>query len=470
MHRNLPRGLLLIDDATAHGGLVSAFATRAGWKVLRAADVINAIAVIEQRSDRIDAVLLCCETGTADIGEALAQLRRRLPHLPIIVSIAAEATDRIAPALRAGASDFVTTPIAYDRLIAALGHATTSEAEGELRPLAEKPLAAIGFDRLVGAAPGFRAAIEQAQLAAETTAPLMIEGEPGVGKEAVARAVHLAGERGDRPFVAVDCGAIPANLAESELFGHERGAFPGAFDRRAGHLAAADGGTIFLDRIDRLPADLQARLAWTLQSGEILPLGARVPRTISVRLIAAIDHEPADGSGEVRLHPDLAARLAPRAITVPALRDRIDDLAELSRSILARIATDLAVAAPTIDPAAIRLLARYPWPGNVRQLHDVLLRAAIGCSDEFLTPAQFRQLAAAVASGRPANMVPDATEAGFEVFQPDGHVRSLEAIEADMIRLAIRRYGGRMTEVARRLGIGRSTLYRKLAELGLEDA
>jgi DNA-binding NtrC family response regulator len=304
--------------------------------------------------------------------------------------------------------------------------------------------------------------------------PLLIEGESGVGKEVVAQAVHAASQRAKRPLVIVNCGAIPANLVESELFGHERGAFTGAFDRRVGHFDNADGGTLFLDEIGELPLEAQVKLLRVLQSGEIHPVGARGTRQVDVRVIAATNRTLLDEVAAGRFREDLYYRLAVVQVTIPPLRQRAADIPALARHLLTRIAAQPGMRGLGITDAALAMLIGFPWPGNVRQLQNALFRAAVLCDGDALTPADFPQIAqesaatSIVGNARGAPPLPIA--GGVTLFEPTGHLRSLDAIEADIIRLAIGHYRGRMTEVARRLGIGRSTLYRKLGELGIDNA
>jgi len=478
MRRESPPGLLLIDAEPAQAGLMSALVQRAGWRVLRAADIPAAIERSAAASIRLDAAMIDLWSPDDETIEAVALLRKQLPDLPLIVVTAQDSVELAVRAVRAGARDVLIKPIARHRLIAALDNVLTSDrATGELQPLAEKWSEALDFADIVGSAPAFRRALDIAMRAAATPATILIEGESGVGKEVLAQAIHRASPCHEGPLITVNCAAIPANLVESELFGHERGAFTGAFERRPGLFANADGGTIFLDEIGDLPADAQAKLLRVLQSGEIRPIGAASPRQISVRVLAATNRRLSDDVAKGRFREDLFYRLAVVPVTLPPLRDRSDDLTPLAEHLLDRIARQLGLARLEIEASAIRLLESYEWPGNVRQLHNVLFRAAIFCTDGRLTASDFPHLRTAHANPQPAanDDGPVATRVAqpapnVALFGPDGHVRPIEDIEADLIRLAIGHYRGRMTEVARRLRIGRSTLYRKLSELGIEQA
>jgi DNA-binding NtrC family response regulator len=261
---------------------------------------------------------------------------------------------------------------------------------------------------------------------------------------------------------------IPANLVESELFGHEKGAFTGAFERKIGKFADADGGTIFLDEVTEMPLDAQVKLLRTLQTGEIHPIGARHSKEVDVRVIAATNRRLADEVEAGRFREDLYYRLNVVPVQIPPLRERSGDIPALARHLLQRIAKQPGLRALGITDDALQLLSEYDWPGNVRQLQNALFRAAVLCEGAALTRADFPQIASLGARRDATTQA--AMAGGVTLFHPDGNMRPLEDIEADVIRLAIGHYRGRMTEVARRLGIGRSTLYRKLGELGIESA
>ena len=469
MTRNGQRLLLLIDDEPAQRRLVAAVAARGGWRSIFAADPETGIAQLgTQDGMQLDAILLDHASPDSDAAELIAALRERRPALPILMLTANGSVAQAVSAMRAGATDFLVKPLAPDRLLAALEATVAGTAAGELRPLTEKIPALLAFDEIVGSSPDFRAALAIAAKAARARVPVLIEGESGVGKEVVAEAIHAASPRGKKPMVTVNCGAIPTNLVESELFGHEKGAFPGAFERKIGRFVDADGGTLFLDEIGEMPLDAQARLLRVLQSGEVQPIGARHPRQVDVRVIAATNKRLLDEVEGGRFREDLYYRLNVVPVTIPPLRERTDDIPALVRHLLARVAQQPGLRPLGITDDAMALLGGYDWPGNVRQLQNALFRAAVLCDGSALTAQDFPQIAA-LGQRRTATTAA-AVAGGVTLFRPDGNMRPLEDIEGDVIRLAIGHYRGRMTEVARRLGIGRSTLYRRLGELGIDNA
>lgn len=473
--------VMLIDDEPAQRRLVSALASRAGWRTIFAADGETAIAMLgTQDGMQLDAIILDQWSPDYEPSGLIRDIRARRPALPILILTAHNNVAVAVEAMRAGATDYLSKPIAPERLLAAL-NATLADgaAAGELRPLTEKITAPLSFEDVVGSAPQFRAALAIAAKAARARVPVLIEGESGVGKDVIARAIHAASPRHKQAMVTVNCGAIPANLVESELFGHERGAFTGAFDRHVGKFVAADMGTIFLDEVSEMPLDAQVKLLRVLQDGEVQPIGARRPVHVDVRVIAATNKRLSEEIEAGRFREDLYYRLNVVQLTVPPLRERMGDIPALCRHLLARIAGQPGLRSLGLTDDALSLLMQHPWPGNVRQLQNALFRAAVLCEGDALTPQDFPQIAAQIRAGDMIDRVtprvraisqPHRDGAGITLFELDGHVRQLAEIEADVIRLAIGHYRGRMTEVARRLGIGRSTLYRKLAELGIDDA
>ena len=472
MNRNGQRLLMLIDEEPAQRRLVAAIAARRTWRTIFAGDAETAIATLGTPDGMaLDAIVLDHWAPDCDAAALIAELRRRRPALPILMLTANSSVAAAVSAMRAGATDFLVKPIASERLLAALEAATGGQATGELRPLTEKLPAQLGFEDIVGSAPQFRAALAIAAKAARARVPVLLEGESGVGKEVVAEAIHAASPRNRKDMVRVNCGAIPANLVESELFGHEKGAFTGAFERKIGRFQEADGGTLFLDEVGEMPLEAQVKLLRVLQSGEIQPLGARHAREVDVRVIAATNKTLLAEVEGGRFREDLYYRLNVVQVTIPPLRERSGDIPSLARHLLQRIAEQPGLKELGITDDALALLGSYDWPGNVRQLQNALFRAAVLCEGDALTRADFPQIAQ-LALGRPSGPAVSPNHSGnsgVTLFTPDGNLRALDEIEADVIRLAIGHYRGRMTEVARRLGIGRSTLYRKLGELGIDQ-
>ena len=465
------RLLMLIDDEPAQCRLITALAAREGWRTVIARDSETAIAMLGTRQGmQLSAIVLDQWVPGDDACTLIAELKSRRPALPILMLTTSASPLLAVEAMRAGATDYLIKPVAPDRLLMALRAATTREKDGEeLQPLTEKMPAVLDFDAMIGAAPNFRTALAVAAKAARAHTPVLIEGESGTGKEMLVRAMHAASPRSKAGLRFVNIGGIPANQVASVLFGHEKGAFPGAFDRHIGALQQADGATLVLDEIDRMPVSVQERFAAYLATGQVQPIGARHSFRIDVRLFAASNTPLAELVALDEYRAELAAALAGAKVVLPPLRERAGDLAALARHFLARIGDQPGLRPLGITDGALKLLSAYDWPGNVRQLQAVLFRAAEFCDADALTAQDFPHLSSLLGGEQQDNaMVQEGV--GVMLYTQDGNLRPLEDIEADVIRLAIGHYRGRMTEVARRLGIGRSTLYRKLSDLGIESA
>jgi DNA-binding NtrC family response regulator len=477
MREEPTRSLLLLDSNADERRLVSAIAARAGWSVVGAADEETALALLQGPHGReVQAVLL----GSWDSergAHLIAALRQRRSDLAVIVLSTGDNVSTAVEAMRAGASDFLVRPVASERLLEALAaNADRRRAAGELAPVSEKLAPPLALEQLIGAAPEFRTALAVAAKSARNRLPVLIIGESGTGKETLARAIHTASLRAKGPLVSLDCKAIPANIVDSELFGHEKGAFPGAFAAKAGKLVQANGGTLVLDEIASLPAATQELLDRVLATGEVRPVGLNGSHSVDVRVIATNSRMlPED------FEAGLSERISATTVTLPALRERSGDIPALARHLLNRLAEQTGLRPLSIGDDALAVLMRYGWPGNVRQLTGVLFRAALLCDGSSLTAEHFPHIAIqARYTGRRTDFAPSLSKSksdeaitgapGVSLYTGDGHLRPLEEIEADIIRLAIGHYRGRMTEVARRLGIGRSTLYRKLGDLGIDTA
>ncbi|HET9813728.1 MAG TPA: sigma-54 dependent transcriptional regulator [Sphingomicrobium sp.] len=471
------RSLLLLDADAGERRLIAATAARAAWSVVGAADEETAVALLQGPHGReVQAALLGSWDDERGPG-AIAALHEQRPDLPVIVLSHGDTVAIAVEAMRAGATDFLVRPVAPERLLEALTiNADRRRAAGELAPVSEKLAPAMSLEQLVGAAPEFRSALAVAAKAARNRLPILIVGEPGTGKETVARAIHSASLRARGPLHLLDCKAVAANIIDSELFGHEKGAFPGAFAPKTGKLVQADGGTLLLDEIAALPAETQERLDRVLATGEVRPVGLNGSYSVDVRVIATSSRPlPED------FNAGLGERIGTTTVTLPPLRERSGDIPALARHLLTRMSDQTGLKAISIGNDALAVLMRYGWPGNVRQLAGVLFRAGLHCDGNSLTAEHFPHIAIQSRfSGRRSDFLPNISQSssdeaiagapGVTLYTGDGNLRPLEEIEADIIRLAIGHYRGRMTEVARRLGIGRSTLYRKLGELGIDTA
>ena len=361
------------------------------------------------------------------------------------------------------------------------------EAQEAKVELVDSDRAAFQPGDLVGDSPPMRMVKAMGTRAAKSGIPVLITGESGVGKEVIARALHGASDRSGKPFIAVNCGALPSNLIESILFGHEKGAFTGAHDKHLGKFQEANGGTLFLDEIGELPLDMQVKLLRALQEGEVDPVGAKRSVKVDVRIVSATNRDPAQQVKEGAFREDLFYRLNVFPIEAPALRDRRDDIPALTDHFIARFNAEEGRRVTACAPETLALLTAFDWPGNVRQLENAVYRAIVLADAPFLQPHDFPAISGLAAPletvSSPSAMGRGTAEGGggatasaslpdtpVRILDDRGHLRTLEEIERDLIQHAIEVYAGHMSEIARRLGIGRSTLYRKVREQGLEGA
>ncbi|RMD91270.1 MAG: sigma-54-dependent Fis family transcriptional regulator [Alphaproteobacteria bacterium] len=472
--------ILIVDDEPTQLHLLGAMVERAGHSVETAADGASALARLSDGNrPPVACMILDLQMPGMSGLEVLKSLRPEHPQLPVIVLTAHASVNRVVEVMRAGATDFLVKPASAERIRAAIMSALDHvEMTGELAPLRAAVSTGSGFDDLLGESPAIREAARLARRAAATSIPVLIEGESGVGKEMFARAIHRASARAGGPFVAVNCGAIPENLVESILFGHEKGAFTGAAERHAGRFQEASGGTLFLDEVGELSLDIQVKLLRALQEGEVDPVGARRPVPVDIRLISATNRDMAARVAEGSVREDLYYRLNVFPLHIPPLRERREDVPLLATHFATAIARAEGLAEKVLAPDALSLLQGYDWPGNIRQLQNAIFRAVVMSEGAVITAADFPQILGAPDHKTPAGIDGARSAGAVEEAHPfvslideAGTLRPLSAIEAEVIRKAILRCEGRLSEVARRLGIGRSTLYRRIDELGLgEDA
>jgi DNA-binding NtrC family response regulator len=494
--------ILIVDDDPVHRRLIENMVTRFGYEAVTVDGGEAAVTALTGRdTGRFDGVVLDLVMPDLDGLGVLGRMREAGLTLPVIVQTAHGGIDNVVSAMRAGAADFVVKPVGVERLQVSLRNALAASAlEGELARIKRSRSGTLTFKDIVTRSARMHGVLRIAEKAAASTIPVLIEGQSGVGKEMIARAIHGTGERRAKPFVAVNCGAIPDNLVESILFGHEKGAFTGATERHTGKFVEASGGTLFLDEVGELPPAAQVKLLRAIQDGEVEPVGARKLVKVDVRIISATNRNLMADVKVGRFREDLFYRLHVFPITVPPLAERREDIPELMRHFLARFCAEEGKRIGRVTAEAIALLSAYRWPGNVRQLENAMFRAVVLAEGDEIGITEFPQIAAhapalalpeetmPLAAAAAPDLVPQtAIDAALPIPPPAalpaplvqssgpavplldgvGETRPLEEIELDVIRFAVTHYRGQMSEVARRLGIGRSTLYRKLDALNL---
>jgi DNA-binding NtrC family response regulator len=487
----MPTTILIADDDPIQRRLLTEMVKRAGYDPVTVDGGEAALQRIEKGEPKIDLLILDLVMPDLDGMGVLGRLKDKEIVLPVIVQTAHGSIETVISAMRAGASDFVVKPVGAERLQISMKNALRVDAlEGELRRVNRRSSNMLTFKDLVTRSPEMERVIRLGERTAKSAIPVLLEGESGVGKEVIARAIQGCSDRRGKPFVTVNCGAIPSNLVESILFGHEKGSFTGAMDRHIGKFVEASTGTLFLDEVGELPLDAQVKLLRAIQEGEVDPVGGRKSVKVDIRIISATNQNMIELVKAGRFREDLYYRLNVFPISIPPLRNRREDIPDLARRFLARFAAEEGRPIRAISSEAMALLSQYDWPGNVRQLENALFRAVVLCEGDELTITEFPQIAthvdgfelripaaplmtpgqaAQIRTVREVVQVPFFDPNAMKLTDDSGDMRRLEDIEQEAIRFAITHYRGQMSKVARKLNIGRSTLYRKLKELGLEE-
>ncbi|VWX54064.1 sigma-54 dependent transcriptional regulator [Novosphingobium sp. 9U] len=464
------RLVVLIGSEQSEVRRVTSSVSKFGWRVACAPDHVQALALLDSlQGAGAAAAILDGWSAAPDEREAFSELRRHHPGLPILLLTSSGDASHAIDAMRIGATDYLIKPFAPDRLLGALRRVTSGpKALGELQPLSAKFDIPAHFEGMVGTDTQFRATLARAAMAARGCGHVLAEGESGTGKTMLLRALHAASPRSNAPFKILNMRSYSENSLRSVLFGHEKGAFPGAFSKQVGTLQSCHGGTLLLQEVNRMPLAVQQELAASIEQNKVRPLGAGHSFVMDVRLLTTSNQPLSELTETGRFDPALQKALNATWLHMPPLRSRIGDIPALARSFLARVQDHASSRKLTINEDAYDVLRSYEWPSNIRQLQSILLKAMATCGGAALTASHLTALAEVAVPELPQELrrrVPEQT--GVQIFEEDGHVRRLEQIEADVIRLAIGHYQGRLTEIARRLGIGRSTLYRKLDGIGI---
>ena len=484
--------VLVVDDDPVQLRLTAEIANRAGFKPLTATGGEQALSILRD-DHNIGAVILDLIMPDLDGMGVLDVMRREGLTTPVIIQTANASLETVISAMRNGAADYFVKPVSPERLVISLRNAMKLDAlEATIRAERARKSGTFSPTDMIARAPAMARVISLCAKAAKSAIPVLVEGESGVGKELIARIIQGTGERAGKPFITVNCGAIPPNLVESVLFGHKKGAFTGAIADQVGKFAEAHNGTLFQDEVGELPLDTQVKLLRALQDGEIEPIGANRSERVNVRVISATNRRLLNLAKSGEFREDLYYRLNVFPIYVPPLRDRREDIPAMVALFIARFAAEAGKRILGISPTALDLLLAYDWPGNIRQLENAVYRAIVLSDGAFLESIDFPQIVAQ-ANGRdaasqailgapmasspthidtaPARLraVPDQVLAQDRFLDPTGEIAALAEIERAAIVFAIEHHGGRMSRVARALKIGRSTLYRKLHEYGLAE-
>ena len=407
-------------------------------------------------ADGADLILTDLRLPGMDGLELLASLRRQNSTTPVIVMTAFGSIETAVEAMKAGAVDFLPKPFSLDHLMTVVNKALELRSlRHENQKLKEELGHRYQFDNIVGRSPAMREIFATIQRVAPTRATVLLAGESGVGKDLIARAIHHNSPRADRPFVKINCTALPENLMESELFGYEKGAFTGANTSKPGKFEQADTGTVFLDEIGDVPPATQVKLLRILQDREFERLGSNKTRHIDVRVLAATNVDLRAALEQGRFREDLYYRLNVLPIDIPSLRERKEDVPFLVEHFIKKLAKDLGSPVQSISQGALQRLMEYHWPGNVRELENVIERSLVLGGGPVLQAEDIK-----------LDLAPRPRPQNTDSFLPEGV--SLEEHEQQLIREALKRANGNKSQAARLLGLTRNALRYRLSQMGLE--
>jgi len=451
-----PITILVVDDDQVHRFTLCSLLREWGWRCVEADDGTTAVAAVEKH--HYDAVLMDVRMAKMDGREAFTRIHALQPSLPVVIMTAYSSVDDAVEAIQQGAHDYLTKPLDFDRLRLALMRAVDHQqvvSRKQQPPTERKALETA----IIGSSPPMLELLEMVGYVAPTEATVLIYGESGTGKELVAEALHRNSERRNRPFVKVNCAALAEGLLESELFGHEKGAFTGAEKRREGKFVQADGGTLFLDEIGETSQAMQVKLLRVLQEQELQRVGGENTIKVDVRILAATNRNLEEEVGRNAFREDLYYRLNVVMLTVPPLRDRDSDIPLLVEHFARKFAEKNRRVLDRVTAECMEFLTSYPWPGNVRELENAIERGIILMRGTELTEKSL-----------PLS-IQKQLEKTLEKHGPDlaeGETGSLFIAEKQLILKTLEETGGNKSEASRRLGITRKTLLNKLNRYGVE--
>jgi two-component system response regulator HydG len=445
--------ILVVDDDTAHRMMLHAVLSDEGYSVTEADDGTTAVKAVQQ--EFYDLILMDVRMTEMDGVEALEEIKKISPGIPVLMMTAYPSVPPAVKAMKLGALDYLTKPLDTDELrlrIAKLLGQHTLKAEQQ-----QVKIRLSNTSGLIGSSEKMQQLFETLALVAPTDTTVLILGESGTGKELVADAIHVNSSRADNPLVKVNCAALPETLLESELFGHEKGAFTGAIARRKGRFEIADGGTIFLDEIGELPVSVQVKLLRVLQEQQFEPVGSSKTTTVDVRVIAATNRNLEEEMAQGRFREDLFYRLNVFPIHVPPLRERKEDIQPLAEFFLTKYREKHKRQMKGFTPRSLDLFMRYDWKGNIRELENTVERSVILCQEEYITPYHLPTPLQALASELEVD-TPD-LEAGI----------TIKEMEKQLILSTLKQYDGNRTKTAEALGISRRSLQMKLKEYRINE-
>jgi two-component system response regulator HydG len=449
--------ILIVDDDTGHLTMLNTVLSSLGHNIQKAMDGEDAIQAA--RENPFDLILMDVRMSNVDGIEALQQIKEINPAIPIIIMTAYSSVDKAVEAMKLGAYDYLTKPLNFDELKITLERAMNHlELSIENQKLKEKMLSVSKFSDIIGSSPAMIKVIETAKIAAPTDANILITGESGTGKELFAKAIHKASDRQKHMLVVINCAALTETLLESELFGHEKGAFTGADKKRDGLFKQADKGSVFLDEIGEMPLAMQVKLLRAIQEKEIQSVGSDKTTKVDLRILAATNRDLKEEMANRTFREDLFYRLNVMNIEVPPLRERSGDVPLLAQFFLDKYAEKNRKELKGFTPTAMDALSRYLWPGNVRELENSIERAVILCMGQFVSEKELLPSIMENYKAEHIRIQPGATIGG----------RPLDDVEAMAIMETLEQTKGNKTKAAQILNITRTTLNNKLKKYGID--
>ncbi|MBE0499845.1 MAG: sigma-54-dependent Fis family transcriptional regulator [Desulfuromonadales bacterium] len=447
--------ILIIDDEEGMRKLLARVLIKYGYETVTSGSGDEALSLIE--NDTFDLIITDINMPGMDGLQLLREVKSFDPALPIIVMTAYGTVESAVQALRSGAYDYITKPFETDEIRLAVSRVFERERLlAENRYLHEQLDSRYKFSGISGKSPAMERVFDMTSSVAASNANVLITGESGTGKELVARSIHSSSPRRDKPFIILNCAAVPENLLESELFGHEKGAFTGATTSKKGRFELADSGTLFIDEVGEMSMTAQVKLLRVLQEQEFERVGGTRTIRCDVRLVAATNRNLEEAVGDGQFREDLYYRLNVVNIHMPRLRERREDIESLARHFIAKYAADTGKKIDDISPRALSCLLAYEWPGNVRELQNVIERAVVLAKGVILTPLDFPQT------------LQDDSSICVAVPGQDGNLTEiLEDFERQLIIQTLRRHAESQTKTAAVLGIKRTTLRYKMQKYGL---
>ena len=455
--------VLIIEDDTVQQHILKTMLKRSlGLPAITVSDGHSAIDILRSESGQnIRLVILDMMLPVMSGIEILEIIQQTYKHIPVIMITGSRDAGLATEAINKGAIDFITKPFQSERLITTVKNALKMTVlTKEVERLSKQQARQFTFANLIGHDGGLSQYVGLGRKAAQTSIPILITGETGVGKEVFAQAIHGESDRHGKPFITVNCGAIPGQLVESILFGHEKGAFTGATEKTMGKFREAEGGTIFLDEVGELPLDAQVKLLRVLQQQEVEPVGAGKALPVNVRIVSATNRDLETEVREGRFREDLYFRLNVFEINLPPLRDRREDIPLLTRHFIDRFAVREGVKPCQVSADLDKLLMRYTWPGNVRDLENAISRAIVMDDDGILEREDFDRVFIAKDDVKQTDY---SDVQDYSIFTGD-EIKPLSLIEQDVMHIVLKHYDNNITKAAKALGMAKSTFYRKLSQ------